>query len=47
MTEQEQQKHNDDIDLLTDIMKRHNIKIVYINRDKTSTEFTYFDDIKE
>lgn len=46
MTEQEQQKHNEQIDILSDIMKEQNIKCVYRN-DKTTMQFIYFDDVED
>ena len=46
MTNEEMKYHNEQMDILTNIIKEQNIKCIYCY-DKNSTQFIYFDDIKE
>ena len=46
MNEQEQLKHNADIEVILFLMEEHGIKQVY-KTNENSAEFLYFDDIKD
>ena len=46
MNEQEQQKHNKDVETILALMDEHGIKQIY-KTNNNSVEFLYFDDIKD